>query len=60
MPTYKFWYCKLIKAENLNKAIKQEKKHKIKFDSIVEQDEPDTKVGADAIGFEYHPVEDEE
>jgi hypothetical protein len=57
MPTYKFWYKKIIKADNLNTAIRQEKKHKIEFDSIVKDDD-ETNSGASAIGFEYYPDEE--
>lgn len=57
-PTYNFWYRKIITAENIKKAIKQENKHKLRFDSIVEQDES-VKAGTDAIGFEYSPSDEE-
>jgi len=50
MPTFNFWYKKQIIAGNLAKAIKKEKKVKIQFHSVDQDDKSDKEL-TPAIGF---------
>ncbi len=59
MPIYNFWYKKQIKAENLDLALRQEKKKKPVFDSIKQIDEPTVEQGTSAIGFKYYTNSDD-
>lgn len=51
MPLYKFWYKKEVKARNLSEAMKVEKKHGLKFDSVVEDEDHSERELHPLIGF---------
>lgn len=51
MPLYKFWYKKEVKAHSLSEAMKKEKKHELRFDSVVEDEDRSERELHPLIGF---------
>jgi len=52
MPLYKFWYVKEVKAKDLNHAMKIEKKHRPRFESLQEVESQEEREHQPLIGFE--------
>lgn len=51
MPEYIFWQKKIIKAKNLNHALRIEKKVDYKFDSVQEHEDKSEQELTSCIGF---------
>lgn len=60
MPQYIFWQKKIVKARNLNQALRIEKKIKYKFDSVAEANDPSERELQPCIGFQVATESDYE
>lgn len=60
MPKYILWYKKEIVAQDLSKALRNEKKARLKFHSIVEEEEPQQRQLESLIGFQVKNEYEEE
>lgn len=59
MPKYILWYKKEIVAQDLSKALRNEKKSPLRFHSIVEEEEPQPRQLESLIGFQVNEYEEE-